>query len=415
MRVFLLAFLGEAFLSFVLRDLVTQEIREILILIYILINTLILLGWFIVKSKDKTMFMILAMGFFIRMAALFYDRNIAVLPFNTTDARKFHQFAVETANALPNVMIKHYTGVYSQVLGIIYYIFGVAQYLGHFLNIVFVMFAATKLIDIADLLKISLKNQKKLLILWLFMPIPFLMSYALLREATIYYFVTLSIYFFLKWFNNLKGFNLLLSIICALLAGAYHEAVMVIVLPYIYTYLFLNRKTKKIKISIMNIITLIIMVIVGYLIIHSNGDKIYAQVTADTGGGSAYLTSIKVDNPIELILFGPIKQIYLLFSPMPWLIRGVMDIATLLFDSSIYIYTAFLILKNLKYIETNIRTILLSFIVGTFIFGLGSLNTGTAIRHKNKFQSMMIITMIYVLDKKEKEEKFELIKNNKIV
>ena len=233
MRVFLMAFLLEAFISFILKGSVTQEIREILILIYILINTLILLGWFIAKSKDKTMFMILAIGLFIRLAALFYDRNITLLPFNTADARKFHQFAVEVSNALPNVMLKHYTGFYSQVLGVIHYIFGVAQYWGHFLNIVFVMLAATKLIDIADLLKISVKNQKKLLGLWLFMPIPFFMSYALLREATIYYFITLSIYFFLKWVNNLKAFNLLLSIICVLLAGSYHEGVMVVALPYI--------------------------------------------------------------------------------------------------------------------------------------------------------------------------------------
>ena len=126
-----------------------------------------------------------------------------------------------------------------------------------------------------------------------------------------------------------------------------------------------------------------------------DGDEIYGKVTADTGGGSAYLTSVEVSNPIELILFGPIKQIYLLFSPMPWLIRGVMDIATLLFDSSLYMYMAYLALKNFKHIESNIKTILLSFIIGTFIFGLGSLNTGTAIRHKNKLQSMMLYALFH--------------------
>lgn len=412
MRVFLLAFLCEAFISFILKGSVTEETRELLILIYMLVNSFILIGWFRIKSKDKTMFIILTLGFLIRMAALFYDRNIAWLPFNTADAQKFQRFAVETANALPDVMISHYTGVYSQVLGVIYYVFGTPQYWGHYLNIVFVMLAGTKLIDIADLLKISLKNQNRLIALWLFMPIPFLMGYALLREATIYYFITLSIYFFLKWFDNLNGFNLLLSILSVLIAASYHEGVAVILLPYIYTYMFLNRKTKKIEFSVMNIITLLIMIVVAYVIIDKNGDEIYGRVTADTGGGSAYLTSVEVRKPIELILFGPIKQIYLLFSPMPWLIRGVMDIATLLFDSSLYMYMAYLALKNFKHIETNIKTILLSFIIGTFIFGLGSLNTGTAIRHKNKFQSMMIIVMVYVIDKKEKQDENNKLLNN---
>ena len=36
--------------------------------------------------------------------------------------QKFQRFAVETANSLPDVMISHYTGVYSQVLGVIYYV-----------------------------------------------------------------------------------------------------------------------------------------------------------------------------------------------------------------------------------------------------------------------------------------------------
>ena len=87
-----------------------------------------------------------------------------------------------------------------------------------------------------------------------------------------------------------------------------------------------------------------------------------------------------------------------------------MDIATLLFDSSLYMYMAYLALNNFKHIENNIRTILFSFIIGTFIFGLGSLNTGTAIRHKNKLQGMMIIVMVYIIDKKEKQEE-----NNKLL
>ena len=77
------------------------------------------------------------------MAALFYDRKISVLPFNTMDANAFHKLAVETANALPSVLLDTYTGVYSQVLGVIYYIFGTPQYWGHYLNIVFVMLAGT--------------------------------------------------------------------------------------------------------------------------------------------------------------------------------------------------------------------------------------------------------------------------------
>ena len=56
------------------------------------------------------------------------------------------------------------------------------------------MLAATKLIDIADLLNLN-KKSKAVNCFMAFMPIPMLMGYALLREASMYYFIVQSIYF----------------------------------------------------------------------------------------------------------------------------------------------------------------------------------------------------------------------------
>ena len=196
MRYYLILLLAEGFISLTMQNFID---REVLVLIYMALNVLFFVFHFYRKSNDKVMFMILVGGLMLRMAALYYDRTVAWLPFNTTDAQRFHELAVETANALPDTLLEHFTGFYSQVLGVIYYIFGPYQFWGHFLNISFIMLAATKLMDIADLIGLTLKNKKIIISLWLYMPIPFLMGYALLREASIYYFVVLSIYHFLKW------------------------------------------------------------------------------------------------------------------------------------------------------------------------------------------------------------------------
>ena len=190
MRYYLILLLSEGFISLTTQDILD---RELLALVYIVLNVLFFILYFYRKSDDKTLFMILVGGLMLRMAALYYDRTVAWLPFNTTDAQRFHELSVETANALPDVLLEHFTGFYSQVLGVIYYIFGPYQFWGHFLNISFVMLAATKLLDIADLMKLTLTNKKIMTFIWVYAPIPFLMSYALLREGSIYYFVVLSL------------------------------------------------------------------------------------------------------------------------------------------------------------------------------------------------------------------------------
>ena len=244
MRIYLLFSIMEAFISLMLKDVVDSYNLTVL---WMFINSFVLIGWFYHKSKDTTMFMFLFIGFLLRLLMMIYDNNVALLPFNTTDAGRFHQLAVETSEALPEQMLEFFTGFYSQVLGVIYYIFGPHKFFGHYLNVVFVMLAATKLIDIADLLEFKVKNEKLLIALWLFMPIPMLMSYALLREASMYYFIVQSIYFFLKWFEKYNYIYAVLAILMGLIGGKYHSGVMVVVVPYIYYFIFYSRKKKKNK------------------------------------------------------------------------------------------------------------------------------------------------------------------------
>lgn len=55
---------------------------------------------------------------------MIYDTNVSRLPFNTGDAYKFDEMARLTAAALPDQLLEHFTGFYSQFLGVVYYIFG---------------------------------------------------------------------------------------------------------------------------------------------------------------------------------------------------------------------------------------------------------------------------------------------------
>ena len=408
MRYYLILLLAEGFISFTTQDILD---RELLALVYIVLNVLFFILYFYRKSEDKTLFMILVGGLMLRMAALYYDRTVAWLPFNTTDAQRFHELSVETANALPDVLLEHFTGFYSQVLGVIYYIFGPYQFWGHFLNISFVMLAATKLLDIADLMKLTLTNKKIMSFIWMFAPIPFLMSYALLREGSMYYFVVLSIYYFLKWTKDYRLFNIVMAVLSVYIGSKYHEGLIAVAVPYLYAFIFYDRQKNKIKMNGLNIACLTTAFILFLAFIGSEAGQEYIQkTTAETGGGAAYLTNLKVETPIEFLFAGPIKAVFLVYSPMPWLVRNPMDIITLLLDSSLWIYTTYLFVKNYKTIDSRYKLLMLCIILGGFVYGMGTLNTGTAIRHRNKLMAFTLVLMMAIKNKVDLDyEKREMI------
>lgn len=408
MRYYLILLLAEGFISFTTQDILD---RELLALVYIVLNVLFFILYFYRKSDDKTLFMILVGGLMLRMAALYYDRTVAWLPFNTTDAQRFHELSVETANALPDVLLEHFTGFYSQVLGVIYYIFGPYQFWGHFLNISFVMLAATKLLDIADLMKLTLTNKKIMSFIWMFAPIPFLMSYALLREGSMYYFVVLSIYYFLKWTKDYRLFNIIMAVLSVYIGSKYHEGLIAVAVPYLYAFIFYDRQKNKIKMNGLNIACLTTAFILFLAFIGSEAGQEYIEKTnAETGGGSAYLTNLKVETPIEFLFAGPIKAVFLVYSPMPWLVRNPMDIITLLLDSSLWIYTTYLFVKNYKIIDSRYKLLMLCIILGGFVYGMGTLNTGTAIRHRNKLMAFTLVLMMAIKNKVDLDyEKREMI------
>lgn len=402
MRYYLILLLAEGFISLTMQNFID---REVLVLIYMALNVLFFVFHFYRKSDDKLMFMILVGGLMLRMAALYYDRTVAWLPFNTTDAQRFHELAVETANALPDTLLEHFTGFYSQVLGVIYYIFGPYQFWGHFLNISFIMLAATKLMDIADLIGLTLKNKKIMIFLWLYMPIPFLMGYALLREASIYYFVVLSIYHFLKWTKDYRIWDMLIAILAIVIGAKYHDGLIAVAVPYLYAFIFYSRQNKKIKINFLNIACIVTALVLFLSFIGSEEGQEYIEKTnAETGGGSSYLTSLKVETPVEFLFAGPVKAVYLIYSPMPWLIRGGMDILTFCLDSSLWIYTTYLFFKNYRQVDSRYRILVLCILLGGFVYGMGTLNTGTAIRHRNKLMPLALVLMMAIRNKLDSEK-----------
>ena len=177
----------------------------------------------------------------------------------------------------------------------------------------------------------------------------------------------------------------------------------------IYAFLFYDKKKEKINFNFINIMFLIVAVIGAVIIVTQNADSFLDKTNAETGGGSTYLAALEINSPLQFIMYAPIKGFYLLYSPMPWLIRGGLDIPTFVFDTCLWGYATYTILRNFRKIDTKYKMLFLAIFVAGMVYGMGTHNTGTAMRHRNKFMSLMLISYIGVKDKyidsKKEQEK----------
>ena len=202
-----------------------------------------------------------------------------------------------------------------------------------------------------------------------------------------------------------------MAVLSVYIGSKYHEGLIAVAVPYLYAFIFYDRQKNKIKMNALNIACMTTAFIVFLVFIGSEAGQEYIQKTnAETGGGSAYLTNLKVETPIEFLFAGPIKAVFLVYSPMPWLVRNPMDIITLLLDSSLWIYTTYLFVKNYKTIDSRYKLLMLCIILGGFVYGMGTLNTGTAIRHRNKLMAFTLVLMMAIKNKVDLDyEKREMI------
>jgi hypothetical protein len=94
---------------------------------------------------------------------------------------------------------------------------------------------------------------------------------------------------------------------------------------------------------------------------------------------------------------------------MFWNIRGILDIGAVILDSVFYIVfilKIFLLIKKLKKKgkkDLLLTTLMYSLILVMVVYAMGTIASGTAIRHRYKLLSLIIIIIMYLEDRVDKE------------
>lgn len=396
---------------------------EIYSLLFITANTILFIIIISQEHISKSFFMVLLGGILFRLIVLeleyIYPNVFIALGIIGRDDVNFTNQAI---------MIYHYGydsipfDSYTYFVGTIFNIWGPYELIGRFINILFSV--SSSLILYFILIKLEIKKYICYIIstIFLFMPFEILLSTAMLREAVPTFFVALSAYYFIQWMKlgNLKNF--VFSILIALIAMLFHSGLIGVILGYFLIYMLYSPKNKEFNINGNVVLKSIFIVLLFILFITisintplmmkfqvltsesqlTSSSEIWSQIDANT----LYLQWLPIYNDIiDMIWQSPIRAFYFIFSPLPWDIHKIQDVVILFFDSSLYILSFALFFKQKAKLNNFAFCLswacIITFVITSMIFGLGTFNYGTAIRHRSKFMIFMFIIIAEIINRQK--------------
>lgn len=302
---------------------------------------------------------------------------------------------------------------YIRFIGLIYYFIGRLPLVMILLN---VLFGSLTVINVYLLSCLLWGKRWAVRCAWItaLFPSMILLSSVLLREAPIHFLSSLGLLYLAKFFKFRRPENFLGFLFCFLVAASLHSVfifVPIVLAIYVFINQLSNRKRRIMKrgrfifISTILLILLIVPLYSGFGIakfarltesFHAFSLQQLSQIIFDVQVARAreinratYLSDLQVSRPIDLILHAPIRFVYFLFAPFPWMASNLSDLFGIL-DSFIYIYIIFLIIKNrIPLKKRKMSDAFLIFIVAAvlallFLLSFSTSNYGTAIRHRAK-------------------------------
>lgn len=357
---------------------------------------------------------IIIVALIIRIIILLIGHYITPLPDNTSDALGFERKAWDLAqngffNVLSNMSFNPFV-FFPSLHAIPYSLFGRSILIGQSISLLFgigTIFFSWKLS------KILWDNNTANKVGWTLALFPSVVLYSVLylREVYVSFFLILALYGAVSWVKHNNYKSIVLSLMGFIGASLFHGPMIVGVFIFVIFVLFnylkvLFKSLVYFRINVKNLIIflLFLTIIVFYLTnkitfqylgTFENSidvDFLLLKTSYAYRGDASWPEWTKATNGFELLYKAPVRSIYFVLSPFPWDVKKPEHLIGL-FDSLLYLYLVFLILRNIKVIwkDRALRLILITLLFYILVYGLGVGNFGTALRHKSKFALMFII------------------------
>lgn len=364
--------------------------------------------------RHRGVFPILATAFLLRAGLAIIHCYVFQLPDSQADAVLFELWGWEWAAAGWGTILEHFTMgafMYSWLISILYAFTDRSSLMIQGVNVLLGTLAVYVVWRIAGLVSGGNRRLARTAA-WIAALFPTLALYSaiILREEFIVFFFLLGVLYSLRWWQQPLLRHFLLACLAFGLAGVFHTGMLIMlavlgilaILRWVQT-LAANKGTSFLRIMAAMGLLIIIGALVlsigwglgGFGHLRSGVTSLGELQTIAAAGRAAYLEGFTMQSTWDVVWQTPIRVVYFLFTPFPWMVREAVDIFGFV-DALLYIGLALLILRNWKNIWGNslMRVTVLFIAVGLIVFALGVSNYGTAIRHRAKFAPLLIVVAV---------------------
>ena len=396
---------------------------DLLGLTSLLLVTLIFL---IIAENKPPVAKILYVALILRILVIFLNQNIITIPDGLGDAGRFEVKAYEISRSGFLSTLTNFPGFssffISWVIAVLYSLFGQSELMGQSLSLFFGMGS----VYLGWLLTKKVWNQRAAdKAGWFLALFPTLILYSclILREAYVVFFLLIALNGIVDWTRTNKFKSLIFVIIGFIGATLFHGGmifgfVVFSIIIFLQSIIIVFRNLINLNINLRFLIITICGIIiatstlvgtinipkignVGTLMDFDRKSWVILDQIKNVNIGTAKYPSWAVPSSKSEILFkSPIRMVYFVFSPFPWDIKKFNHLIGLL-DAILYMFLSYLIFQNRKIIldDPALKIILIILFTYILIYGLGSGNFGTSIRHRSKFAVIFILLAAPLLPK----------------
>ena len=235
-------------------------------------------------------------------------------------------------------------------------------------------------------------------------------STVILRESVCTIWIVYGAYY---WLRATKRFNLgdyFLCVVCFGLASLVHYGCIVLLMALVVITIFGARKEaafspmKKLWFvcGIGGFSLLLGLVLFRYGLLDSLAPKFSQEnLSLEAVGGenlslddlarTDYMSGLRSNSLAGLSWTAPIRFLLFLFTPLPWMVKKIIDLMAFA-DAMVFVWIFIVIFRARKWIihDRLMLGMLLCCLIGMFVFAMGTVNFGTAVRHRAKFFPIVV-------------------------
>jgi len=233
--------------------------------------------------------------------------------------------------------------------------------------------------------------------------LPTLNAYAavLLRESMIIFVCLFSFYLLLKWIKEARFLYMIYALALLAFGGIFHGAIFLLIWVHLFFVLFYNPQEKRFGLKLAHLLPSLVIIALSMWVytdildysVPANITDIFTpeffrgQVEGKTTGRASYLLDMVPYTYFDLFWQTPIRVIYFMFMPFPWLIENLTDLFGFV-DVALYaVLIIFFVIGAFKVWKKNREAVIIMFLAAVTLvvmFSWGTTNYGTAWRHRQK-------------------------------